>query len=130
MRILFAAPDRDLLECYKAILEADGNEVTIAFDGAAALSLLTDRTFEVVILDRDIPRVEHSRIAARATEKNVPVIILSPEPEGEQGPSGKFAQSAYLSYPFDPEKLESVISDVTGKAEAEKKGFESVTEYE
>lgn len=125
MRILFAAPDRDLLECYKAILEADGYEVTTAFDGTVVLSLLADRCFEAVILDLNIPRVEHARIAARAAEKNIPVIILSSEPEGSKGQLG-----AHLRYPFDPERLESVISSVTGKAEPEKKGFESVTEYE
>ena len=37
MRILLAAPDRDLLDCYRSILQADFGETVTAFDGTQVL---------------------------------------------------------------------------------------------
>ena len=38
MKILFAAPDRDLLECYKQLFEADLGQTAAAFDGTRRCS--------------------------------------------------------------------------------------------
>ena len=48
MRILFAAPDRDLLECYKKLLESDFGETVTAFDGTQVYSLMSAEKFDIV----------------------------------------------------------------------------------
>ena len=57
MKILFAAPDRDLLECFRKLLETDLGETVTAFDGTQVLTLLASESVDAVILDRDLPRV-------------------------------------------------------------------------
>ena len=109
MKILFAAPDRDLLECYKTILENDMGETVTAFDGAQVLSLLQTEKFDLAALDCDLPRVEFDCLIKKFKEKNVPVIALT------NGITARQAPDAYLPYPFTPEQLEDVIRGVTEK---------------
>ena len=116
MRILFAAPDRDLLECYKKILEPDFGEVVTAFDGTQILFLLSAENFDVLILDRDIPRIEHKKLITRAKEKKTPVIVLIDSPITTHELIAETLPSAYLSYPFTPVQLGDKIRNTTGKA--------------
>ncbi|MBQ7639252.1 MAG: hypothetical protein IJS90_10170 [Clostridia bacterium] len=116
MRIIFAAPDRDLLECYKTILENDLGETVTAFDGTQVISLLLNERFDIVILDRDIPRIEHKKLTALTHEKGMPVIILANAPVNVSDLTEEILPNAYLSYPFTPDRLVSVVRDVINKA--------------
>ena len=118
MRIMFAAPDRDLLECYKKLLEDDLGETVTAFDGTQVLSLLSAESFDVVILDDALPRIGFEKLAKRIRERKIPLVVLT---------DGKFsahqrsegAGCAYLTYPFTPDTIEKVIRDVLEKAVTE-----------
>ena len=61
MRVLFAVPDRDLLRCYDKLLEAAFGDVVTAFDGTQVLTMLIEEQYDIVVLDRKLPRVEHQR---------------------------------------------------------------------
>ena len=73
MKILFAAPDRDLLECFRQLLETEIGETVTTFDGTQVISLLMSENFDVLILDRNSPRVDHKTIVERANEKTSPL---------------------------------------------------------
>ena len=114
MKNLFAAPDRDLLECFKQLLETDLGETVTAFDGTQVISLLKSENFDVLILDRNIPRVDHKTIAERANEKNVPVILLTDEPAGVRQ-TGEPSVEGRLSYPFTFAEIKKAILETTEK---------------
>ena len=114
MKILFAAPDRDLLECFKQLLETDLGETVTAFDGTQVISLLKSENFDVLILDRNIPRVDHKTIAERANEINVPVIVLTDEPSGVRR-TGEPSGSCRLSYPFTFAEIKKAILETLEK---------------
>ena len=116
MKILFAAPDRDLLECFKQLLETDLGETVTAFDGTQVISLLKSENFDVLILDRNIPRVDHKTIAERANEKNVPVILLTDDFAGVRRTGGP-SVSCRLSYPFTFAEIKKAILETTEKRE-------------
>ena len=115
MRIMLAAPDRDLLECYKILLEEDLGETVTAFDGTQVLSLLSAECFDVVILDDALPRIGFEKLTERIRENEIPLVVLT---------DGGFASrrseqtdfAARLTYPFTPEIIENVIQDVFEKA--------------
>ena len=115
MRILFAAPDRDLLECCKRILEDDVGETVTAFDGTQVLSLLAAEDFDIVLLDRALPRIGHKTLLERIVGKNRPVIVLTDEPVNSVQLTESPLPNAYLSYPFTSEQLESSIRGTLDK---------------
>ena len=116
MKILFAAPDRDLLECYKKLLVDDFGETVTAFDGTQVISLLMSENFDVLILDRNIPRVDHKTIVERANEKNVPVIVLTDEPAGVRR-AGEPSANGRLAYPFTFAEIKKKILEKCGNEE-------------
>jgi len=110
MRILFAACDRDLLRCYQSILSEAFGEAITAFDGARALTLLAEGDFDMVILDRELPRVDHRRILRRLTQRGTPSILLQARPVSAHQLLEEPLPSAYLSYPFLPEELTQTVA--------------------
>ena len=106
MRILLAAPDRDLLTCYREILAVPFGEVVTAFDGTQVLSLLQTESFDLVLLDSDIPRVSRKGLFRRIREKKIPVIEMT---AGRNLP-GDPAPDAVLTYPFTPEEICAAVS--------------------
>ena len=114
MKILFAAPDRDLLECFRQLLETDLGETVTAFDGTQVISLLMSENFDVLVLDRNIPRVDHKTVIERAKEKNVSVIVLTDEPAGVRR-TGEPSASGRLSYPFTFAEIKKAILETFEK---------------
>ena len=130
MKILFAAPERDLLECYKILLEEDFGETVTAFDGTQAASLLSTENFDIVVLDRDIPRIDHKKLTQLAHKNNSPVIVLTDEPVSAAQLTEDVIPNAYLSYPFNPEEMEDKIRDMIDKATSDEKLTVGDTEIE
>lgn len=116
MKILFAAPDRDLLECYKELLEGEYGEIVTAFDGAQVLTLLSAESFDAVIIDRALPRVDGKTLIRRISERKLPVIVLTDEPVSARLLAEEPLPNEYLAYPFGVKKLSDTISSVLQKA--------------
>lgn len=80
-RILVAEDDRFLASAYKAKLTRAGFEVTLAQDGDEAISFLSDKAFDLILLDLIMPKkdgfsvLEFIKTNPRASK--VPVIIAS-----------------------------------------------------
>ena len=112
MKILFAAPDRDLLECFRKLLETDLGETVTAFDGTQVLTLLASESVDAVILDSDLPRVDHRTLVSKIRGKNIPVVVLTDGPVTAAMLTGEPTANEYLSYPFNANKLSGVIKNV------------------
>lgn len=116
MKILFAVPDRDLLECCKKLLEDDLGETVGAFDGTQVMSLLSEEKFDVLILDRQIPRVDYKKITERAQRRSVPVIVLTDEPVGTRQLNEEPLPNGWLSYPFTSGRIRETVRDALEKS--------------
>lgn len=121
MKILFAAPDRDLLECYKQLLEKDLGEIVTAFDGTQVLALLSTENFDAAILDCSLPRVDHKKLVAKMQEKKIPIVALINETVSVRHLTEEPLPNAYLPYPFDAKKLCEVINGALEKASSDEK---------
>ena len=123
MRILFAAPDRDLIECYRKIFETDFGETVTAFDGAQVLMLTASESFDVAVLDRSLPRIKYGRVLERVTAQGIPVIALASASSGGENTAQMPGERAVLTYPFMPEEIIGKIRDMEGNPErAENRG--------
>ena len=116
MRILLAAPDRDLLDCYRSILQADFGETVTAFDGTQVLSLISAEEFDLIILDRSLPRITFKQLLMRIHRKGIPVIALTDEPVSSHLLMDQPGPNAWLPFPFTPQSLNRVIRDTLEKA--------------
>lgn len=79
MRILVVEDDRDLAETLREALRAEGMTVDVALDGAAALERLGEIDIDVLVLDRDLPRVSGDVVCRtlRSLDDDTRVLMLT-----------------------------------------------------
>ncbi len=116
MRVLLADPDRDFLSGYRILMEADGNAVETAFDGARVFNLLGSGKFDLAVLNERLPRIDHERMMRGLRSERIPVVTLLDCPVGLRHLRRKELSSAYLSFPFSPSELKSLTRSVLDKA--------------
>ena len=116
MRILLAAPDRDLLQCCSELLARDAGETVTAFDGTQVMTLLDTESFDLTLLDRSLPRIGSPHIIARMNERRIPTVVLLNSTVKMQDLMEQPLPVDYLSYPFDPEELLNEVKDVVALA--------------
>jgi CheY-like chemotaxis protein len=104
-RILVAEDDPDLGPVLEEVLEEDGYEVLRAADGAEAVRLSAQHTFDLILLDVEMPILD-GLAACRALRTNprmqtVPIIMLTAR-TGEEELLRGFAAGAtdYIAKPF------------------------------
>ena len=117
LKILFAAADRDLLECYKALLDTDFGQTVTAFDGTQVLSLISNEAFDLAVLDEELPRIENKKLLSQIKDKNIPVITLVNGPLDTE--RQKDDADAYLPYPFNYGQIKTAITDTIHNANKE-----------
>ena len=115
MNILLADSNRDLLQCYQKLLTMDGHTVTTAFDGAQVVSLLGPETFDMAILEEDLPRIELDQLLQALIKDHIPVIVLADGIVTVKTLLGSTLPNAYLSFPFLPADLKQIMQEVAEK---------------
>jgi two-component system phosphate regulon response regulator PhoB len=91
-------------------LEAAGFEVAQAFDGEEALTLLAERTPDLIVLDWMIPQLSGlellRRIRRRPEQAHVPVVMLTARTEEPDRLRGlELGADDYVTKPFSPAEL-------------------------
>ena len=104
-RILVAEDDPDLGPVLEEVLEEDGYEVLRTTDGAEAIRLAEQHTFDLILLDVEMPTLDGLAacrgLRADPRLETVPIIMLTAR-SGEEDMAEGFAQGAtdYLTKPF------------------------------
>lgn len=108
MRILLVEDNVDLSAAITASLERDGYTVTTAYDGVQALDRLVEFDFDVVILDRDLPRMSGDSVCReiRSSGQDLPVLMLTALTSVRDRVAGlDLGADDYLTKPFAYEEL-------------------------
>jgi DNA-binding response OmpR family regulator len=103
MRVLLAEDQADLVEILAIGLRREGMAVDIALDGAAALEELAVNSYDVVILDRDLPRVHGDEVCRSlvATGAVARVLMLTAARDVSDRVAGlTLGADDYLTKPF------------------------------
>lgn len=101
------------------LLEANGIEITQAFDGLEALEILKKSNFDLILLDIQLPGMDGmevlKNIKGNPTLQYMPVVALTAH--AMQGDEQKFIDAGcigYISKPIDifhfPETVQSFVS--------------------
>lgn len=106
MKILIVEDELHLAEGMRFNLEADGFEVETAADGAIALNLLLteNKTFDVIVLDVMMPKVDGFTVARRLRQSEIftPILMLTALGKPEDVLQGfEAGADDYLPKPFE-----------------------------
>lgn len=110
MKILLAVSDRDFLSSFSRLFSLAGYETDTSFDGTHVITKVSETMFDLVILEKNIPRVGSREIIHLLREKNIPVIMISDRRITSAMLLCKDPADAYISLPFLPQEL----LDLTG----------------
>jgi DNA-binding response OmpR family regulator len=76
MRLLIVEDHRELAETLAAGLRREGMAVDVAYDGPAALERTPVNRYEVIVLDRDLPRLHGDEVCRRLVAEGHPARVL------------------------------------------------------
>jgi two-component system OmpR family response regulator len=108
MRVLVVEDDTDMAESLKASLTADSHEVDVANDGETGETMALNGGYDVIVLDRMLPKKQGVSIVKDLRGKGVstPVLILSALHDEDHRIEGLNAgANDYLGKPFSTREL-------------------------
>jgi two-component system OmpR family response regulator len=108
MRVLVVEDDPDLSRSLRRALEEDGHNVDCAGDGASGEQMARETNYDVLVLDRMLPRKKGDEVVRDLREAGVstPVLILSALSDEDRRIEGLDAgANDYLGKPFSTREL-------------------------
>ena len=116
MKILLAEDETVLSKAISKILEKNGYSVDAVYNGEDALTYLENGSYDVVVLDVMMPKMDGITVLrrARASGISVPVLILSAKSEVDDRVLGlDSGANYYLTKPFETKELLAGIRAIT-----------------
>ena len=119
-RILVVDDEAGIRDVIKEYAEFEGHEVEEAADGMAAIELVKEKDFDIVILDIMMPRLDgFSTCKEMRKIKDIPVIMLSARGEEYDKLFGfELGIDDYIVKPFSPKELMARINVVLSRNRA------------
>ena len=116
MKLLLVEDERDLSKAIKEILVYSNYEVDTAFDGLEALDYVDQYTYDLIIMDVMMPRMNGIQSLKKIREKHIdtPVIMLTAKSELDDKVEGlDSGADDYLTKPFQVKELLARIRALT-----------------
>ena len=116
MHILIIEDEESLCRSIADGLRMDGYETDICFDGNEGLELCLTETYDLILLDLNLPGLDGLEILRRFRGENTstPVLILSARGQIQDKVEGlDLGANDYLTKPFHFEELEARIRSLT-----------------
>ncbi len=108
LNILYVEDDPVAGQSVTALMAAEGDAVTWVSDGNEGMQVAASGSFDVIILDRNLPGIDGIAIAARLRSAGIttPLLMLSALGRSENRIEGLDAGvDDYLAKPFEPAEL-------------------------
>ena len=110
-RILIVEDEPDIQELLRAYLEDVGYQTAVARDGVAALALFGEQTFDLVLLDLMLPKIDGFGVCELIRRQSqIPILMLTAL-DGEESQLRGFGMDIddYVTKPFSmPVLLEKI----------------------
>ena len=123
MKILIIEDDPELAMVLKAYLEKYGMEVETAEDPYLGLSMLTQKEYDLVILDLTLPGMDGLEVVERIRkDSDIPIIISSARDDITDKVIGmERGADDYMPKPYDPRELVTRIKTILRRTGAHKR---------
>ena len=117
MRLLVVEDHATLADRIAQGLRQAGMAVDAVYDGAAALSVAAQTTYDVVVLDRDLPVIHGDRVCQTLAGSGPLVLMLTAAGEVEDRVDGlELGADDYLPKPFDFAELVARVRALARRA--------------
>lgn len=116
-RILAVDDSRSMRDMVRIALTGAGFDVTAAEDGQEALEMARKESFDLVLSDVNMPRMDGisliRALRAESAYRHTPILMLTTESSVERKREGKDAgATGWIVKPFDPEQLVATMQRV------------------
>ncbi len=112
-RILVVDDEESLLRAIGRKLKSIGYDVYLEGDGAKAVALLDERTFDAIFSDIDMPKMSGIELlqTVRQRDLDVPVVLMTGNPDLRTAVAAvEHGAIQYLIKPFDIDEIDKVVS--------------------
>lgn len=130
MKILIVEDEPNLLSILRKGFAENNNEVSVAMDGKTALEMISNYSFDVVVLDVMLPEVNGIEICRRlrAAKNFVPILLLTALGTSENIVTGLNAGADdYLVKPFKFGELDARVNALYRRANQETEKIDTLT---
>ena len=119
MKILVVDDEKVLVKGIKFNLESEGYQVEAGYDGEEAVELARSGSFDLIILDLMMPKIDGLQACMRIREfSNVPIIMLTAKGETQDKVAGlEGGADDYIVKPFEMKELIARINAVLRRTE-------------
>lgn len=124
-RILVVDDQPEVCVLVQKVLSRVGYEVLTAGDGEAALALIAEQPVDLIIVDKNLPRMHGGEVIIHARRKlpQVAIILITAFPEPFSLPPERL--DGYLAKPFKNLKvIEEAVVQALESSEAARRRFE------
>ncbi|UHA75410.1 response regulator transcription factor [Paenibacillus sp. 481] len=132
-RILIVDDDPSIVKITKLYLTKNGYEVDEAYDGQSALEKIKAGSFEMIVLDLMLPKVDGWMVCRQLRSDRIltPIIMLTARGEVHERIEGlRMGADDYLVKPFDPNELLARIDSVLRRTELNRTDVASIQDNE
>lgn len=113
MKILIVDDEDKIRELIKLNLEVAGYDCSEARDGKEALELCKKESYDLVLLDIMMPKIDGYKVAEELVTKNIPIIFLSAKDSTLDKVKGlKIGADDYITKPFESIELLARVESV------------------
>ena len=118
MKILVVDDERVLVKGIKFNLESEGYQVEVGYDGQAAVDMARSGSFDLILLDLMMPKIDGLQACMRIREfSNVPIILLTAKGEdGDKLIGFESGADDYITKPFNILELKARIRALLRRA--------------
>ena len=102
-KVLVVDDEKLIVKGIRFSLEQDGMEVDCAYDGEEALQLATDNTYDMILLDLMLPKMDGFEVCQHIREfSNVPIVMLTAKGDDMDKILGlDYGADDYITKPFN-----------------------------
>jgi len=116
--ILVVDDEKNIVKGIKFSLEQDGMKVDMAYDGEEALQMAKNNSYDLIILDVMLPKIEGTDVCRQIREFSaVPVVMVTAKGDDMDKIMGlEFGADDYITKPFNILELKARIKAILRRA--------------
>jgi DNA-binding response OmpR family regulator len=118
-RALVVDDEEQIVEVLSRYLQDEGFAVTVAFDGAEALKIGLDNTFDVILLDLNLPTLSGVEVfKAIRKVSDVPILMVTSRDDAVDRIVGlELGADDYVSKPFNPREVAVRVKNILNRVD-------------